>query len=82
MDRAFLEWLKPKVANLNISPTDVGDGGHFVVTKEGRLLLGRFERVKHAFDGEIGGEVQLHRRATVIPGQEEHVVNRRVKLTK
>jgi hypothetical protein len=82
VDRAFLEWLEPKVQNLNISPRDVGNGGHFVITKEGCILMSRFERVKHAFDGEIGGEVQLHRGATARPGQEENVVGGKISLTK
>ncbi|KAI0127153.1 hypothetical protein BJ170DRAFT_363890 [Xylariales sp. AK1849] len=65
VDRAFLEWLEPKLENLDILPKDFGTGGHFIFKPIGRTLLEKFERVKHDFTGDETGDIALPRHTRV-----------------
>lgn len=70
IDRAFLEWLEQKLENLDILAKDFGTGGHFILKPIGRMLLGRFEAIKHDFNGTEGGEIALPRGTQVRADQE------------
>ncbi|KAI9868849.1 MAG: hypothetical protein M1813_004700 [Trichoglossum hirsutum] len=73
IDKEFLRFMKSKVKNLNILPTEFADSGHFVLTPHGKHLLQEFERIKHGFDGEKVGDVtipQQRRRPVVVAGGE------------
>jgi hypothetical protein len=70
IDKAFLEWLHPRLENLDILPKDFGTGGHFVLMPKGKIILERFERVKHAFDGTGQGNIQLPR-GSIVPADHE-----------
>ena len=52
--------------NLDILPRDFANSGHFVLMPQGKYLLQEFERIKHAFDGERGGDVTLPRGAVLV----------------
>jgi hypothetical protein len=70
IDHAFLEWLRPRVENKDLLPKEFQTGGHFVVTPAVRVLLERFERIKHAFSGEEGGDFALPRGVIAAEGQQ------------
>jgi len=72
IDKAFLEWLHPRLENLDILPNDFGTGGHFVLMPKGRVILDRFERVKQAFDGTGEGNIQLPRGTVVTADHEDN----------
>jgi hypothetical protein len=72
IDKAFLEWLHPRLENLDILPKDFGTGGHFVLKEKGNIILERFEREKHAFDGTGQGNIQLPRGSVVPPDHEDN----------
>ncbi|KAF1808248.1 hypothetical protein P152DRAFT_485607 [Eremomyces bilateralis CBS 781.70] len=59
VDRAFLEWLEPKLANVHLFSEDVTAGGHSVFSPLTSLLLKRFKPVKEAFDSTDKGNIQL-----------------------
>lgn len=82
IDQAFLEWLSERMENLDISPEDFGTGGHMMLRPKGKILLDRFEKVKHAFDGEQAGKITLMSDAIVVPGYENEVVNGVLELNK
>lgn len=81
IDQAFLEWLQPKLENQELVSKDFRTSGHFVVLKKGRILLDRFERVKHEFSGTENGDVSLPRGTIVREDQQEGIVNGVVTLT-
>lgn len=60
---------------------DFSTSGHFVVTKEGRILLERFERHKQNFTGSGKGDISLGRRAIVRKDQQDDIVNGVIALT-
>ena len=70
IDHAFLEWLRPKLEDQSLIPKDFLTGGHFVITPLVKVVLMRFERVKHAFTGVEPGDFSLPRNAIVAEGQE------------
>ena len=72
IDKAFLEWLHPRLENLDILPKDFGTGGHFVLMPKGKVILDRFERVKQAFDGTGEGNIQLPRGTVVTADHEDN----------
>ncbi|KAF2737635.1 actin-like ATPase domain-containing protein [Polyplosphaeria fusca] len=59
IDRAFLDYCSKKLKKDDILKGDSSSGGHFVVSKEGRLLLDEFERHKRAFDGSKSAEIEV-----------------------
>lgn len=62
IDRAFLQLLQTRVKNFDEVVQVSGAGGHFVVREKGRVLLRRFERLKHDFAlGWNGGDVATPR---------------------
>ncbi|KAF2671475.1 hypothetical protein BT63DRAFT_453870 [Microthyrium microscopicum] len=82
VDRAFLEWADVRLKNLNLAPSDYGNGGHFAITPAGKAFLDRFERIKHAFNGTGGGEVQLPRGTEVEEAYQESCASGVLTLTK
>jgi hypothetical protein len=81
IDHAFLEWLRPRLENKDLLPKEFQTGGHFVVTPVVRILLGRFERVKHAFSGTENGDFSLPRGAIVAEGQQDGLESGIISLT-
>ena len=81
IDHAFLEWLRPRLQNQDLLPKDFLTGGHFVVTSVVRVVLERFERVKHAFNGTQPGDFSLPRGAIVAEGQEDGLQSGVISLT-
>jgi hypothetical protein len=81
IDRAFLEWLQPKLENQKLLPKDFRTGGHFVLTPMGRVLLRRFEPYKHAFSGTESADITLPRDTVVAAGQQGGIVNGVINLT-
>ncbi|KAI9786203.1 MAG: hypothetical protein M1839_007613 [Geoglossum umbratile] len=73
IDQEFLEWLQPRLTNLDILPGDFGTGGHFVLNPRGKVLLDRFERVKHAFNGTNTGDITLPRKTIIAEGQQDDI---------
>ena len=71
IDKAFLEWMQPRLENLDILPKDFSTGGHFVPVPKGRVILERFERIKQAFDGTGEGNIQLPRGTIVTADYED-----------
>jgi hypothetical protein len=51
IDRAFFEWLNKILQPLDTDPSNLGTGGHFVLRPQGRMVLERFQPIKHAFTG-------------------------------
>lgn len=81
IDRAFLEWLQPKLENEKLVSKDSLTSGHFVVMKMGRILLERFERIKHEFSGSENGDISLRRGTIVREDQQDGIVNGVITLT-
>jgi len=61
IDRAFIRWIKSLSTNLDIGDNDVGSGGHFLLTPERKVLLGRFEPLKRQFTGEEDNTITIAR---------------------
>ncbi|KAH0537284.1 hypothetical protein FGG08_005909 [Glutinoglossum americanum] len=81
IDREFLEWLQPRLTNLDIQAKDFGTAGHFVLMPKGRVLLERFERVKHAFSGTEKGDISLPRGTIVSADQQDGLESGVISLT-
>jgi hypothetical protein len=81
IDQEFLKWLQPRLQNLDILPQDFNTGGHMVLMPKGRVLLERFEKVKHAFNGKGEGQITLPRGTIPNPEYEESIVNGVITLT-
>lgn len=81
VDQAFLEFLQPRLLNLDIDPDAVGTGGHMVFKPRSRVLLERFERIKHAFNGTGDSQLTVPRGTKVAPGYEDSIVNGVLTLT-
>ncbi|KUJ12158.1 uncharacterized protein LY89DRAFT_688619 [Mollisia scopiformis] len=81
IDKAFLDFLAPRLANLDIDPETVGTGGHMVFKPRSRVLLERFERIKHAFTGTGDASLTLPRGTKVVAGYEDSIVNGVLTLT-
>jgi hypothetical protein len=81
IDRAFLEWLLPRLENLDIRPQDFSTGGHMVLMPKGRVLLERFEKVKHLFNGTGDGQITLPRGTIVAADYEDSIINGVLTLT-
>lgn len=62
-------------------PQDVSTGGHLVLTPKGRVLLERFERVKHAFNGTGDSQLTLPRGNVVNQDYQDSIVNGVMTLT-
>lgn len=77
-----MEWLRPRLKDQKLLPRDFQLSGHFVLTPVMRLLLKRFERVKHAFDGSEGGHFSLPRGALLAEDQQEDLESGVINLTK
>lgn len=60
---------------------DFSTSGHLVVMKMGRVLLERFERVKHGFSGTGDGDVSLPRGTNVREDQQDGIVDGVITLT-
>jgi hypothetical protein len=52
-----------------------------VLMPKGRVLLERFEKVKHAFNGKGEGQITLPRGTIPNPEYEESIVNGVITLT-
>lgn len=69
------------MSNLDIDPETVGTGGHMVIRPMSRVLLGKFERIKHAFNGAGDAQLTLSRGTKVVAGYEESITNGVLTLT-
>lgn len=81
IDRAFLEWLQPKLQDVDLTPENFTTGGHLAFEPTPRFLLRQFEPIKHAFDGSQTSNFQLRRGTKVAPGNEATVQGGSVNLT-
>jgi len=72
VERAFLEWLQPKLEGVTLLPENFGTGGHSTLGKLSNLLLDRFESIKLKFDEKPNGVLQLPR-IKVAEGYEETI---------
>jgi hypothetical protein len=59
VDRAFLEWLEPKLVNARLISQNITTGGHSVFEPITELLMDRFQVIKHRFDDEESAQIQL-----------------------
>jgi len=59
VDKAFLEWLQPKLVGVRLFPEAVATGGHIVFDPLADLLLHRFQAIKETFDDRDSGNLQL-----------------------
>lgn len=66
---------------MDIDPDAVGTGGHMVFKPRSRVLLERFERIKHAFNGTGDSQLTVPRGTKVAPGYEDSIVNGVLTLT-
>jgi hypothetical protein len=80
IDQAFLDHFQPKVEN-EILEKSINSGGHVVVLPVGRVLLRRFQRVKHKFDGTGTGDITLPKDLLVLPEYEEELGSGVLTLT-
>jgi hypothetical protein len=69
------------LSNLDIDPETVGTGGHMVIRPMSRVLLGKFERIKHAFNGTGDAQLTLSRGTKVVAGYEDSITNGVLTLT-
>lgn len=63
---------------------DYATGGHSIVKPKLRMLHGRFEAIKHGFDGKdqkLGFPVQLPRGIGTEDKPEEGILNGAIKIT-
>lgn len=81
IDQAFMEFLQSRVENIGMDPEDVGTGGHMVLNPIAKLLLDRFQKVKHAFEGTQDGQLILPKNAKVVPGAEDSIAQGELTLT-
>ncbi|KAF4625147.1 hypothetical protein G7Y89_g13022 [Cudoniella acicularis] len=81
IDRAFLEWLEPRLENLDLQSKDFGNGGHVILMPKGRVLLERFEKYKHAFTGTEEANITLPRGTVVAADYEDGLGSGVIKLT-
>jgi hypothetical protein len=81
IEREFVAWLQPRLKNLDIMPQDVGTGGHLILMPKGRVLLERFEKVKHAFNGTGDSQITLPRGTVVNEDYQDSIVNGVMTLT-
>lgn len=82
VERAFLEWLQPKLEGVTLMPNNFGTGGHWTLGKLSNLLLDRFELIKKDFDKKPNSVLELPRNTKVAEGQEEIIRNGVVTLSK
>lgn len=82
IDGAILEWLQPKLENIDLVDKDFHARGHFVLTKRGRILLERFERHKNVFSGSESCDIPLLRGISMRDDQQDGIVNGLMTLTK
>lgn len=61
VDRAFLDWLRPKLMDKDLIPIDFLTRGHYIMSPILRVLLARFEIVKHAFEGTQHADLTIPR---------------------
>lgn len=59
---------------------DFSNSGHFVVTRMGRVLLERFQRIKHDFNGSGTGDIALLRGTIVREDQQDGIVDGVINL--
>lgn len=52
IDQHFLKWLGDKIEGISLLPDNYATGGHSIVQPDARIILERFERVKHDFTGK------------------------------
>ncbi|MCJ1312954.1 hypothetical protein MMC25_006630 [Agyrium rufum] len=52
IDKAFLDWLRPRILNLNLSSNADSRNGLHVMGPIGGNLVENFQRVKHSFTGD------------------------------
>ncbi|KAI9769806.1 MAG: hypothetical protein M1840_003800 [Geoglossum simile] len=71
IDKEFLRFLESRVENLEIFPKDYANSGHFVLTPQGKHVLEEFERTKHGFNGERGGDITIPRGAILVTDGED-----------
>lgn len=81
IDRAFLEWLQPKLQDVDLTPENVTTRGHLAFASTPRYLLDQFEPIETASDGSKTGTIQLRRGIKVAPGNEATVQGGIVNLT-
>jgi hypothetical protein len=84
VDQAFLEWLQPKFVN-QISERDVTLAGPLVLKPLGILLLKRFQKIKHPFDGRLVTDIPHPRNIggvrVEVRGQQDGIQNGQISLT-
>ena len=92
VDKAFLEWLQPKLVGVRLFPEDVATGGHIVFDPLTHLLLERFQTIKETFDDRDSAQLQLpneyrdaegnNRSIEVAEGYENTIIDRNVHLSR
>ncbi len=59
IESSFIKWIESHTKNLGITAKDVGTGGHFVLTPQGKTILRRFEALKCQFTGSEDNSLTL-----------------------
>ena len=81
IDKAFLEWLQPKLEHQDLLFIGFRSSGHPALTPTGRLMLDRFERAKHTFSGTEDDHISLPRGTVVSTDQQSSIIEGMVSLT-
>lgn len=82
IQRKFIEWLQPKIQGVELLPKDYTSGGHFLVHPEARILLDRFERWMHNYDGsDQGVSIPLTQNITLVGVSDEELDSGTIELT-
>ncbi|KAK3396747.1 hypothetical protein B0T20DRAFT_355975 [Sordaria brevicollis] len=90
IDRAFEEFIRLKVGPedweklMETESQDTATGGHSIIKPKLRMLHGRFEGIKHQFDGKdqkLGFPIQLPRGIGTTDDEERGIMNGAIKIT-
>jgi hypothetical protein len=75
-----LDYFQPKVEN-DIMEKSINSAGHVAALPMGRILLNRFQIIKHSFNGTGTGDIDLPRDIKIMPEHEEELGEGTLTLT-
>ncbi|EAA33990.2 hypothetical protein GE21DRAFT_3741 [Neurospora crassa] len=90
IDRAFEQFIEQKLGPedweklIETDAQDQATGGHSIIKPKLRMLHGRFEGIKHQFDGKdqkLGFPIQLPRGIGTTDDEERGIMNGAIKIT-
>ncbi|KAK0634343.1 hypothetical protein B0T17DRAFT_611370 [Bombardia bombarda] len=90
IDRSFAKFVEERLGPedwdrlIDADAQDHATGGHSIVKPKLRMLHGRFEPIKHGFDGKdqkLGFPIQLPRGIGTVDNEEKGILNGAIKIT-